>query len=173
MVMKIKYYNDIIEENKPNMKEMRMILNKTIVKMNAKSCFSAYFNIDGACVSDKLEIAKGFNKYCAHIGNKNWTKSSCVTSQLYTLLNSINRWQHINFIKPINTSTMISTAGKLTYKLNSVHNDISSTLLKETISMISQPLTHIIYVSLDTEIVPDALKIAKVVPFTKQWTITF
>ena len=62
-VIKIKYYNDIIEENKLNMKKMWMILNKTIDKQNDKSSFPAYFNIDGACVSDKLDIAEGFNKY--------------------------------------------------------------------------------------------------------------
>ena len=35
-----------------------MILNKTIGKQNDKSSFPAYFNIDGACVSDKLCLSQ-------------------------------------------------------------------------------------------------------------------
>ena len=73
------------------------------------------------------------------------------------------------YIEPITTSTVISTAGKLKPKLSSGHDGISSTLLKETICIISEPLTHtcIINVSLDTGIVHDRLKIAKVVPIYK------
>ena len=164
-VIKIKYYNDIIEENKLNMKKMWMILNKTIGKQNDKSSFPAYFNIDGACVSDKLEIAEGFNKYFSHIGLKTGQNVPATPHNfMHYLPQSIG---DSIFIEPITTDTVISTADKLKPKLSSGHDDISSKLLKETISIISEPLTHIINVSLDSGIVPDELKIAKVVPIYK------
>ncbi len=71
------------------------------------------------------------------------------------------------FIEPVDSSYIIETANKLKPKLSSGHDEISTKLLKETLSEIIIPITHIINRSLDSGIVPDQLKIAKVIPIYK------
>jgi hypothetical protein len=56
---------------------------------------------------------------------------------------------------------------KLKHKISAGHDEISSKLLKETIECIKYPLTHIINRSLLTGIVPNQLKLAKVIPIHK------
>ena len=63
---------------------------------------------------------------------------------------------------------IITVANKLKPKLSSGHDDISTKLLKETIHIIIQPLTHVLNQSLLMGIVPDQLKVAKVIPIYKK-----
>jgi len=51
--------------------------------------------------------------------------------------------------------------------MSSGFDEISSKLIKQTISNIIHPLTHIINRSINTGIVPDQLKLAKVSPVLK------
>ena len=53
-------------------------------------------------------------------------------------------------------------------KCSSGHDDdISTKLVKETIPLIHQPITHIVDQSFQTSVVPTELKIAKVIPIFK------
>ena len=62
---------------------------------------------------------------------------------------------------------MINTTSKLKTKTSSGHDKISTKLLKETINNIAEPITHIINKSFLTGVVPNNMKIAKVVPIYK------
>ena len=46
--------------------------------------------------------------------------------------------------------------------------DVSFKLIKGTIAYTALPLTHIINISFQSEIFPDAMKLAKVIPLFKQ-----
>ena len=69
------------------------------------------------------------------------------------------------FIEPIDSSYIIETVRKS--KISSGHNEISTKILQKTISEINIPITHMINRSLDSGIVPDQLKITKVIPICK------
>ena len=71
------------------------------------------------------------------------------------------------YLEPITENTVIQTTQKLKSKLSTGHDAIRTKLLKEIIDTICMPLTHIINLSFETGIVPDQLKIAKVVPIYK------
>ena len=64
-------------------------------------------------------------------------------------------------------SDILKTAVKLKNKSSHGHDGISTKLLKESISIIINPITHIINRSFDTGIVPHDMKMAKVVPIYK------
>jgi len=70
-------------------------------------------------------------------------------------------------IEPVDSSYIIETVRKLKSKLSSGHDEISTKLLQETLSEIIVPITHVINRSLDSGIVPDQLKFAKVIPIYK------
>ena len=71
------------------------------------------------------------------------------------------------FIGTVDQSEVNATANKLKSKLSHGHDDISTKLLKNTITNILQPITHIINVSFNTGVVSQEMKIAKVIPIHK------
>jgi len=71
------------------------------------------------------------------------------------------------FIDPVVSSDLLLTTYNLKPKLSQGYDGISTKLLKETISNILQPITHIINISFVTGIVPQDVKIAKVIPIYK------
>ena len=71
------------------------------------------------------------------------------------------------YIEPVSPSTVIATAIKLKPKTSSGIDVISTKLLKDTVEKVIEPLTYIINKSFDTGIIPDDLKIAKVIPIYK------
>ena len=62
---------------------------------------------------------------------------------------------------------VIEAINKVKTKSSSRHDEISSRLLTETLQHIIHPLTRIINISISTGIVPDQLKMAKVIPILK------
>ena len=71
------------------------------------------------------------------------------------------------YIEPVSPSTVIATAIKLKPKTSSGIDELSTKLLRDTVEKVIEPLTYIINKSLDTGIIPDDLKIAKVIPIYK------
>ena len=71
------------------------------------------------------------------------------------------------YIEPVSPSTVIATAIKLKPKTSSGIDEISTKLQKDTVEKVIEPLAYIINKSLDTGIIPDDLKIAKVIPIYK------
>ena len=61
-------------------------------------------------------------------------------------------------ITPVTPSDVLKTAVKLKNKTSHGHDGISTKLLKESISIIINPITHIINRSFDTGIVPHEMK---------------
>ena len=70
-------------------------------------------------------------------------------------------------IEPVSPSTVIATAIKLKPRTSSGIDEISTKLLKDAVEKVIEPLTYIINKSLDTGIIPDDLRIAKVIPIYK------
>ena len=69
------------------------------------------------------------------------------------------------FLDPVTPSNIIDITSKL--KAKTRHDDISSTLMKESIQYIAIPITHVINQSLLTGTVPRNMKTAKVIPIFK------
>ena len=163
--MKMNYYNDIIQKNKFNMKKKWSILRNIIGKQNDKSNFPPEFTIDGQLITNKSNIANAFNDYFSKIGLET-SENVPSTSTNYTeyLPNPI---LHSMFIDPVTSSDVTYTVTKLKSKMSYGHDEISTKLLKQTITNIIDPITHIMNRSFITGIVPDQMKIAKVIPIFK------
>ena len=71
------------------------------------------------------------------------------------------------FLEPVEPSHIFEIVNKLKPKTSCGHNQISSKMIKDTNQNIAIPLSHIINRSLSTGIVPNQLKIAKVIPVYK------
>ncbi len=159
------YYKNILEESKHDIKKTWSILNKLIGKIKDKSGYPNNFMINDSPEDDRKKAANAFNNFFSKIGletNHNVPISNkCFKSYMPNPLpNSI-------FIDPVSQSAVINVIHKLKSKASFGHDNISTKLLKATITQIIHPLTYIINKSFETGIVPKDIKIAKVVPVHK------
>ena len=163
--MKIKYFRNSLEENKHNIKKTWSILKQAIGKLNNKSSFPHTFLVNDIPITDKLQAAEGFNTYFSKIGEQT---SESVRQSNKSFRDYMPRSvSNSMFIEPVLLSEVLLIANKLKPKLSYGHDDISTKLLKQTIYNIILPITHIINRSFDTDIVPNEMKIAKVIPIYK------
>lgn len=115
-------------------------------------------------LSDPIYIADGFNNFFTKIGSDlahNIQKTDNDTcSQINGRYSPLPNLDHptTQEVRDIIFSLKNSAPG---------HDGIKSILLKETIDHIIQPLTHVISLSFQSGIIPQALKIAKVIPIFK------
>ena len=155
----------IIEENKFNMKKTWTVLNEIIGRKNDKSNFAQEFIIGGNSVKDKTIIAESFNDYFSKIGHETGQNVPSTDVNYSDFLS--NQHPYSMFIDPVVPCDITNTAHKLKSKSSFGHDEISTKLLKKTINNITLPITHIVNRSFITGIVPDQMKIAKVVPVFK------
>ena len=163
--LKNAYFRNSLLENQHNIRKTWSILKEAIGKHNNKTSFPQTFVINEIEVSDKNQIAEGFNNYFSKIGiqtNRNVPQSNRHFSEYMPSPNV-----HSMFLEPVMPSDILSVCHKLKPKSSCGNDGISTKLLRETISYIVQPITHIINRSFDTGIVPQEMKIAKVVPIYK------
>ncbi len=70
-------------------------------------------------------------------------------------------------MEPTDPIEIIRTTMKLKTKKSEGFDNISTKLIKDTIDAIALPLTHIINLSFTSGIVPQKMKIAKIIPIFK------
>jgi len=161
-IMKQTYFQNMLNMNKFNMKKTWQILRKAIGKENNKVEFPLTFNINNKQVSNKMEIAESFNNYFANIGK--------ITS-LNVPKSNIKYTKYLNksvpnsmYMDEVDDLFIMNIVKHLKPKTSCGFDEISTKLVKETITNIIHPMTHIVNRSLSTGIVPDQLKMAKVIP---------
>jgi hypothetical protein len=163
--MKITYFETAIEENKFNIKKTWTILRQVIGKLNDKSNYPSTFLINDTPIKDRSHVAESFNNYFVKIGvqtSHNVPRAN--TGFLEYMPRSI---MHSMFLEPVAPSEVLLAASKLKSKTSHGHDGISTKLLKDTIPIIIHPITHIINRSFETGVVPQEMKMAKVVPIHK------
>ena len=123
--------------------------------------------INNTKVSDKKEIANGFNKFFTEIGPTLSKNIKCDSNNTF----SSYLKEHILFsfdFKTVKEKDILDTLKILKPKSSTGHDNISTKLLKQTGPIISPTLALIVNQSLCTGIFPDKLKIAKVIPLFKK-----
>ena len=110
-------------------------------------------------LTNPSEIADGFNDFFVNIGAN---LASCIKDSGADPCSAIGgQYLPLHTFEPPTMEEVRS----ITMALKD--DGIKSILLKETIEYIIQPLTHILSLSLQSGIVPDKLKTAKVIPILK------
>ena len=163
--MNINYFKRQLEANKHNIKNTWQILRSAINKTNDKSNLPQTFNIDGNNVTNTFKIAESFNKFYANIG-KGTSENVPKSNKHFTDYLKINQIDSM-FLEPVEESQILEIINKFKPKMSSGHDEIPTKIMKQSIQSIFQPITYIINKSLETGIVPNKLKIAKVIPIFK------
>lgn len=128
-------------------------------------------NVNGVTLYDSKDICNGFNSYFSTVGqnlvddliknNKNTNVGDFKTYCPRSIINSI-------FITPTDEYEILGIINKLRDSKAPGYDNIGPKLIKYIASLIIRPLTHIFNHSIMTGVVPDKLKIGKVIPVYKK-----
>lgn len=142
------------------------VLNTVIKKNNDKSSITESLLINGKIVTDQNEIATKFCDFFTDIG-KNY--SNAIPKSNFPpehFMQNVHVLQSV-YLSPTNPTEVCEIIMSLKSKKSCGDDGISIDLLKNTSSYISLPLSAIINMSLEQGVVPDKMKIAKVIPVYK------
>lgn len=140
-------------------------LKEIIGKTKENSTLPTQFMVNNKSVTDKQEIANAFNLYFGNIG-----KLTCDSVPLSNKPFSdylTNPTLHSMFLETVDQFSILKLVNKMKPKISFGLDEIPMKVIKESIYNILSPLTHIINRSLLTGIVPDKLKIARIIPIYK------
>ena len=164
-ILKKVYFTKLLEDNKDNIKNTWTILKSAISKQQKKSGLTETFCINNESVSDRKKQVEYFNKYFSSIGNN--ISETVPQSPKHFSEYIPDNLNNSMFLEPINSLYVERIVRKMKPKSSSGHDDVSSKIIIHSIECIGEPIAHIINRSFITGIVPDKLKIAKVVPIFK------
>ena len=122
--------------------------------------------INNTITNDHSSIAKSFNDYFSSIGPNLANRIPQTEKSFVHYLK--NRNTDTLFFIPTDTEEIIDIVEKSNNKKSKGFDDISNDLLKQIINEIAIPLEHVINLSIVNGIVPDKMKIAKVIPIHKK-----
>ena len=157
------YYNNLIDDNKNNMRKIWLVIKDVINKK--RSCkLPGQFKFGDLLVTDRTVIANKFNSYFANVG-----------IDLAKKIPSTNV-SPVSYIQKSNLGTIFlqkverSEIEKIVKSLKNVSagcDDIHSKIVKSTYNLFIEPLKHVLSLSMEQGFFPDEMKLAKVVPLHK------
>ena len=164
---KAKYYADVFEKNKSNIRHTWGAIKEILGKFKNKHDFPDYFTLDGKLISEPQLIANCFNSFFSSVGRALSEKIS------YNGTNSVSSYlkRHVSscfHFECVNPTVVMKYINDLASKSSCGPDKISSILLKRLANYIVTPLTVMINQSLCTGTFPDKLKLAKVIPLYKK-----
>ena len=163
-IAKKSFYEKKLNEVKSNTRATWRLLNEILNRKTSKVKSVSTFKIDGKDISDPLTIANKFCEYFSNIGPslaKGITSTSSHRAFLSgTFVESI-------FLAPATKNEILTITNSFLSGKASGHDNLPMSVIKRSIDIISEPLTSIVNMSLAHGIVPDKMKIARVIPVYK------
>ena len=159
---KSKYYTDIFYMNVSNVKRTWQILREVLNRQPNHNKQNELFVIGNIETNNKNDIANGFNTFFANIGK---TINEQITQPPEVYSDFLNGNYPVNcFFQPTHEEELIKVAQHLKTKTSQGFDNLSTCIIQKTMKEVAAPLTHIFNQSFLLRVVPDQLKIAKIVP---------
>ena len=164
-IAKRMYYEKQLERVKTNTKNTWKILNEVINRKKAIKRLPTDFIVNNRNISNPVEIADHFCEYFTNIGpnlTNNIDNSSCCYKSYLTddMVNSV-------FFDLVTDTEVKEIIDGLRCGIASGYDEIPMWLVKGSSELISSPLKHVINISINSGIVPDQTKIARILPLFK------
>ena len=165
---KSEYYGKLFEEYKNYVRKTFKVINKIIGKTNNKSTIAQTFKLNNKNLTNPQDIADQFCNFFTNIGPKyaNDIPASTNTSDHYLKLKTYPNLHSI-FFEPTDPEEILAILRTMKGKNSSGHDNINSKLLKAVDSCIIKPISILINKSMQHGIVPDIIKLAKLIPIYK------
>ena len=166
-ISKKTYFNNYFISKSNNIKDTWKGIKQIISTKRNKTCsLPTTINVANKNITDTQKIADEFNKYFANIGNNlaSAIPKSKASFELYLRNSPANSFA----LFPASENEIENIIECLNISKSSGPYSIPTKLLKILKSTISVPLMHIINLSFSTGIMPEKLKIARVIPIFKK-----
>ena len=161
-----KYERQLFENCRRDSKLIWDNINKILGRNNHKINIPDEINDEnGSKLSNLRDIANGFNEYYVNVGPNLARKIHSNDLDKPRLPSSKN--PNSLYFFPTGADEVANLITSLKPKTSTGHDNISPKILKQLFTGIVTPFVHIINMSLATGIVPEAMKLAKVVPIFK------
>jgi hypothetical protein len=159
------YYEQMLNQNKSNLKKTWQILNTLIGKCNDKTNVPQELLVENKLVNDPQEVADAFGEYFSKVGAQysDTIPKSNIEPEHYCEQFNPNSL----YLAPTDPNELQQIISKLKSKTSCGFDNISSKLLKDISPYLLNPLTILINKSMEEGKMPDDLKLAKVVPIHK------
>ena len=154
-------FNSVCNNVKGTWKVIRNVLN-----VNPKTSGIPKLVVNEEEIEDKKDICEAFNECFSNIGVNLSHAIPDMQDTYKDFLDNPN--PKTLFLIPVVETDVLDIVSSLKRKKSPGYDGISNDLLKEIIQYIVRPLTHIYNLSIVYGIVPDKMKIAKVVPIFKK-----
>ena len=159
------YFSRQLNNFKNNSKQTWNVINRILNKNKDKQQISE-INNNGNILKEPCAIAESFNNYFSNIGI-NLANNIPPSNQHFTdFLKEPN--PNSLFFDPVHEAEILDIVNNLDNKKSCGHDGINNIVLKYVISEIAQPLAHVFNLSVSSGIVPDDMKLAKVIPIFKK-----
>ncbi len=159
------YFYNRFKETRNNIRETWRTIN-SIIGRNYKTKQQSSFKMNEEEITDPNIISNAFNNFFVNIGPQLASKIHHSGKDFFDYLNRPH--ETCMFFKPIVPEEILKIIGKFNQNKSPGYDDIGNMIIKRVASEISKPLSIIFNTSLTTGIVPENLKIAKVVPIFKK-----
>ena len=140
------------------------LLNEVLYSKKSRPKPNSVFKADDQEISDPMEIANRFCYYFSNIGPNLAKRLQSATSHKNFLFGDVPQSMFLNLATQ---EEIVDIACKFPAGKSSGCDNIPMSIIKRSIGSISSPLTHIVNLSIIHGIVPNELKIARVVPIFK------
>ena len=166
LISKKSYYNDFFTYNQANIKETWRGIKQLITLKQTNSFVPTTVTIGNSKLTNPQCIANAFNNYFATIGPNLANAIPSVNTSVNSYLNGplCNSF----FLYPVNTTEIENEINNLNSSKSVGPFSIPTKLLKILTTLLSQPLTYLFNCSFATGVVPDNLKLARVIPVYKK-----
>ncbi len=165
-VAKETYYRNLLTTHKNDMRKTWKIMNSIIGRTKNKDSLSSTFIVKDSEETNENIIANSFCEYFTGIGQTyaDQIPPSKKSVEHYMKSDRNIASMFLGPCDPIEIDNLITSSNA---KKSTGHDGISMILVKSISKEVSVPLTKIINLSLSTGVVPDDMKMAKVIPLYK------
>ncbi len=163
---KRKYYYSKFESAKSNMKETWETINNVLGKQKKQILQDKFKNDQNNTLTDSKDISNCFNDFFVEIGPKLAANIQSTGKKYYDYLGEAR--SSSMYLKPVVEMEVIKIIEKFNQNKSAGHDNIGNFILKRVSKEIAKPLTLIFNLSLETGVVPENLKTAKVIPIYKK-----
>ena len=161
---KKKYYEEVLEFNKNNLRKTWEILREAMGKKHSNNLNISEMEKNGARITDNNEIADYLNHHFTTIAGKIADQINPTDRPPDSNINDVEHEFNFEFFT---TEILVDIVMKMKNKNSRDSDNMSNNFIKKIILEIAEPLTYIFNLSLRTGEIPSQLKVAKVVPIFK------
>jgi hypothetical protein len=166
-ITKRTHYADLFHKYQNDIRNTWKVLKSLVGRNNDKSNISDQFKCTDSVTSDPVIIADSFCKYFSNVGNMFASAIPPPIKHFNTYLPKEKSLSNSIYLSPTDPNEILQTINSLKPKKSTGHDNISCHFIKATKDSISKPISLLINKSLEVGIVPEAFKMAKVIPIYK------